>query len=167
MSEEDRKLLQAVRDWRPPQQLHPICGAAYGLYAQHGNALPPEALQQIRNVLDDYGDDLEGLAAAMEGLVRVMLYLQEHLGDKENGDKLVKLLQQYAERFEPFWQRVAEALENEGEDVQEAFAAMVGDEDPSKKRAPVYGQKAPPGTLRLADIAPPPRPPPWVPKNKS
>ncbi len=167
MSDEDKKLLEAVRNWRPPKELHPICMAAYGVYAEHDNALPPEAIRDLRRVLDGYGDDLEALAAAMEGMIRFMLYLGEILGDKENGEKVAKLLGEYADRFEPFWQRVAEALENQGGNVQEAFQQMIGDKDPARKTAPLYGQKPPAGTVRLADIAPPPRPPPWVPKNKS
>lgn len=166
MSEEDRKLLEAVRNWRPPTELHPIAMASFGVYAEAGNDLTPKGLQELRNVLDEYGDDLEALAAAMEGMVRFMLYLGEHLGDKDNAEKVASLLRDYADRFEPFWQRVAEAMENEGEDVQASFAQLVGETDPANRTAPVFGADAPPGTLRLADIAPPSRPPQWTPTKK-
>ena len=167
MTAEDRKLLEAVRNWRPPKELHPIAMAAFGIYEEAGQTLSPSGMKELRAVLDEYGEDLEALAAAMEGMIRCMIYIGEHLGDKENSEKIAKLLREYAERFEPFWQRVAEALRNEGSDVQEGFAELLGGQDPGTKTAPMYGAKAPVGTLRLSDIAPPPRPPAWTPKNKS
>ncbi len=167
MTAEDRKLLEAVRNWRPPTELHPIAMAAFGIYAEAGNDLPKSAIQELRTVLDEYGDDLEALAAAMEGMIRCMVYIGENLGDEENGEKIAKLLREYVVRFEPFWQRVAEALENEGHDVQAGFAELLGEQqDPAKRTAPMYGARAPVGSLRLADIAPPPpRPRPWTPEN--
>ena len=168
MAEEDRKLLEAVRNWRPPKELHPIAMVAFGVYDQAGSDLPPSALQDLRKVLEDYGNDLEALALAMEGMTRFMVYIGENLGDKDNAEKVAGLLREYAMKFEPFWRRVAEALAAEGEDVQGAFAELVGEQDSARRSAPLYGAKAPEGTVRLADIAPPPRPPPWVPnKDKS
>ena len=167
MSEEDRKLLEAVRNWRPPEKLHPIAMAAYGVYAEAGKDLPPKAVQELRMVLNEYGEDLIALAEAMEGMIRFMIYLGENLGDKKNSEKVAKLLREYADRFEPFWQRVAEALENEGEDVQSAFDELVGYSDPSRRNAPRYGEEAPKGTVRLADIVPPQRPPRWIKKKKT
>ncbi|MEL7367612.1 MAG: hypothetical protein AAFN74_01775 [Myxococcota bacterium] len=168
MSSEDRKLLEAVRNWRPPQELHPIAMVAFGLYDEAGNKLPPATIKELRRVLDGYGEDLESLAAAMEGMTRFMLYIGDNLKDQESSDKVGKLLREYAERFEPFWRRVAQALENEGENVQAAFSELVGEtDDPAKKTAPKYGEKAPVGSVRLSDIAPPTRPPAFKPKKKS
>ncbi|MEM7674962.1 MAG: hypothetical protein AAF449_03060 [Myxococcota bacterium] len=167
MTAEDRKLLEAVRNWRPPKELHPIAMVSFGLYEDAGNTLTPATIQDLRKVLDEYGDDIEALAAAMEGMIRFMRYIGENLGDTENSEKVVKLLREYADRFEPFWQRVAQALENEGEDVQAAFSQMVGGEDPAKRTAPRFGAKAPHGALRLSDIAPPIRPPKFTPKKKT
>ena len=113
------------------------------LYEEAGRTLNAQGMQELRAVLDEYGEDLEALAAAMEGMIRCMIYIGEHLGDQENSEKIAKLLREYAERFEPFWQRVAEALRNEGQDVQEGFAALLGDQDPAKKTATdVRGESA-------------------------
>ena len=164
MSDEDRKLLEAVRNWRPPTTLHPIAVVAFTMYDNNGNAFPPKALADLDRVLDEYDDDLESLASAMEGLIRCMIYVGDHLGDKENAELLAKLLRKYAERFEPFWRRVAEALETEGHDLHKSLQQLLGDQ--AQKKAPVYGEKPPEGSVQLKDIAPPPRPPPWAPKGK-
>ena len=166
MTAEDRKLLEAVRNWRPPKELHPIAAASLAVYEKANKKLPPPAMQELRALLDAYGEDLTELASAMEGMVRFMRHLGENLEDKESSDKVLKLLREYADRFEPFWQRVAEALKNEGEDVRAAFSDMLGGEDPATRTAPMYGQQKPDGAVRLSDIAPPTRPPPWVPKKK-
>lgn len=164
MSDEDRKLLEAVRNWRPPKELHPIAVVAYRMYDENENAFTPKAIADLDRVLDEYGEDMENLAMAMEGLIRCMVYVGENLGDKDNAEELAKLLRKYAERFEPFWRRVAEAMENEGHDLKSSFQQLLGDGE--EKKAPVYGEKAPMGSVQLKDIAPPPRPPPWAPKKK-
>ncbi len=166
MTAEDRKLLEAVRNWKPPKELHPIAPASFTIYEKAGNSLPPPAMEQLKSLLEAYAEDLGELAMAMEGMIRFMRYVGENLGDKESSEKVAKLLRAYADRFEPFWQRVAEAMKNEGEDVRAAFADMLGGQDEASKTAPMYGEQKPAGTMKLSDIAPPPRPPAWTPKKK-
>ena len=167
MSEEDVKLLEAVRNWRPPEKLHPIAMTTWHLYEGNGDKLPPPALQQVRDVLDAYGDDLTGLAEAMEGLVRFMLYVGDELEDKETGKQVADLMREYIHLYEPFWERVGEALNNVGEELRGSFQNFMDQELGDDRTAPVYGEAAPKGTVPLKDIAPPPgRPPPWAPKKK-
>jgi hypothetical protein len=152
LSRKDRELLEAVRSWRPSKELHPIAIAAYEVYARNGNSLPPSAVQALRSVLDECGDDLQSLAGAMEGLVRFMLHLGEELGDEENSERVAKLLGEHAGRFEPLWRRVAAALSNEGEDVQAMFFSPLSSDDAAKKSTPALGDRA--------------RPPHWVPEDQ-
>lgn len=163
MSTEDQELLKAVREWRPPEKLHPIAMTAWEVYDSHGFDLPPDAMGQLRAALDAYGDDLTGLAEACEGMVRFMILLNEHQKDEANGKKVLDLLREYADRFEPFWKKVAEALENEGGSKLDAFKSFSGGAE--KKTAAQHGAKAPPGSVPLSSMLNPGRPPPWANKK--
>jgi hypothetical protein len=165
MSEEDLKLLQAVRDWRPPQQLHPIAMVAWQLYEDGGFKLSDEALAKLRAILDDYGDDLKSLAEAIEGCTRFLILLSEHQKDQDAATKVAELLRSYMPRFEPFWAKVGEALANVGADQKGSFLSFVDQDRSSEKVAPVEGTPPPEGTVPLRNIAPPPRPPPWMKKG--
>ncbi len=167
MSEEDEQLLEAVRTWRPPEKLHPMAMVVWGIYEEAGNTLSPPELQKVRDLFDAYGEDLVGLAEAMEGVVRFMLYVGDGLDDKESAKKIGDLLREYVHLYEPFWDRVAEALQNVGSDAQSAFGEFIDQEvEKKKKTAPVYGEAAPAGTVPLRTLTNPARPPPWAPKTK-
>jgi hypothetical protein len=163
--EEDLKLLDAVRNWRPPKKLHPMAMVAWKMYEEGGNTLSDESISKLREVLDAYGDDLKGLAEACEGLTRFVMYTSQNLGDEENADKVIKLLREYSHRYEPFWQRVGEALSNVGAKAVDNFRSFVGQNQPGEKSAPTLGEKAPEGSVPLKDIMPAARPPPWAPKK--
>jgi hypothetical protein len=160
--EEDEALLKAVREWRPPTKLHPIAMHAWGIYEKNNFDLPPAAVAELRAALDSYGDDLIKLAEAIEGVTRFMILLNEHRKDEANGKRVLELLREYAERFQPFWERVAEALQNVGGDSLDAFQKFIGQDE---KGAPLHGQPAPAGTIPLATLVPPARPPPWARKK--
>jgi hypothetical protein len=149
MSQEDEELLKAVREWRPSTTLHPIAVLAWTLYEKNEMSFPQSAVDELRSVLDSYGDDIAGLAAGIEGAVRFMLLLDQR-GDQESSKAVLTLLRSYAELFEPFWQRVAEALQNVGGDTKEAFEKFSGEADP--KLAAVIDQPPPPGTVPLAKL---------------
>ncbi len=164
MSDEDRALLQAVQAWRPPTTLHPIAKEAYVIYERHEFDLPDEAVQALRAALDTYAGDVIKLAEAVEGMTRFMILLDEHRKDEVNAKKVLLLLREYAQRFEPFWRRVAEALENEGSEVQSAFQRMTG---VLEERLAVKIDEPPPeGTIPLSTLLEPTRPPPWARKKK-
>ena len=55
--EDDKKLLEAVRTWTPPEELHPMAVSAWMAYEAAGLTMSPEAIQFIREELDKYGDD--------------------------------------------------------------------------------------------------------------
>ena len=84
MADEDQELLRTVREWRPPETLHPIAMKAWDVYQRNGHDLPPEAMVELKSLLDAYGDDLKGLAAAIEGMTRFMLLLDHHRKEPEN-----------------------------------------------------------------------------------
>ncbi len=162
--EEDLKLLQAVRDWRPPATLHPIAIFASKVYLEHDDSMPPEAIQKVRDVLNKAGDDLIALAEALEGLTRFMVLLQTR-EKTEDSQAVADLMREYIPRYEPFWIRVGEALENVGTDAQSLFRQFVA-ADAASKSAPTYGEKAPEGTVPLKNMIQPGRPPPWAKKPK-
>ena len=166
MSKEDDELLRAVREWRPPQTLHPMAMTAWEVFDRHGSDLPPAAIGELRAALDAYGDDLTGLAEACEGMVRFMLLLTEHIKDEANGKKVLDLLREYADRFEPFWRRVAEALENEGGAKLDAFKSFSGGDTKDKKDVAKVGAPPPVGSIPLSSLLTPGRPPPWAKKGK-
>jgi hypothetical protein len=170
MSEEDVALLRAVREWRPPDTLHPIAMEAWHLYAAHGRRLPPVAIDELRALLERYGGsgaDLFGLGAAIEGLARFIILLDgtfhDHLGSRE----VAQLAREFAPRFEPFWRRVAEALENVRKDAHESFLEFSDRPNLEDRRAPVYGEAAPTGSVPLRALAPIVRPRPWGRRRQS
>lgn len=171
MSEEDVKLLEAVRDWRPPEKLHPMAMVVWGIYEDAGNKMSPTELGRVRELFDAYGEDLTGLAEAMEGVVRFMLYVGDELKDKESAKAIGDLMREYMHLYEPFWQQVAEALQNVGSEARESFSEFLDPEDKGKKVAPTYGEAPPQGTIPLRNLAPPvrpptARPPAYTPKKK-
>jgi hypothetical protein len=164
MLQDDVKLLQAVRDWRPPDQLHPIAMYAWHLYEKNRDALPAPAIEELRAILDGYGDDLKGLAEGIEGLTRFLLLMTEHLHDQATATKVADLLRSYTSRFEPFWERVGEALTNVVAHEKGHFASFTDHDRSAEKVAPLAGQPPPKGTVPLRSLAPPPRPPRWTKK---
>ena len=67
MSDEDVKLLEAVRDWRPPEKLHPLAMFAWQQYEEHGNGLPDEALALLTSRRQ--ADQIEGETAQQQARV--------------------------------------------------------------------------------------------------
>src|SRR5688572_25975066 len=127
--EDDEKLLQAVKDWRPSTTLHPAAVLCWMLYEKNEMSFPQSAVDELRATLESYGDDLAGLAAAIEGATRFMILLDQR-GDQEGAKNVLMLLRSYANLFEPFWQRVAEALQNVGGDTKAAFDKFSGEAEP-------------------------------------
>src|SRR5215470_8947328 len=121
MAEDDLKLLQAVRDWKPPTTLHPIAMYAFGFYERAGFKLTNEGLEELKKVLDAYGDDLKGLAEALEGLTRFLILATTQYDDHEAGTKLTELMRSYTHLYEPFWEKVGEALQNVGTETKGSF----------------------------------------------
>lgn len=164
--EDDKKLLQAVRDYRPPAELHPIAMNAWGHYEAAGNKLTNEGVEALRGELNALKPDLQKLGEAIFGVARFMIYVTESLGDKAAGEKIADLIREYAHLYEPFWQQVGEAIANLGGEAAAAFQSFAGKDAP--KTAPVFGKAAPEGSVPLRNIAPPTnkppqaqRPPPW------
>lgn len=161
--EEDSKLLEAVRNWRPSGQLHDIAKVAYELYARSGNKLTQEDADKLNGILEAYEDDLYGLAEAMEGLIRFYIYIDRPDRDPEGAKIVGKVLKEHGPKFEPFWQRVAEAMANVSEDQRMSFGEFLAQRTEDQKTAPQYGAKPPEGTIPLKNLVTP-RPPPWAAK---
>jgi len=114
LSQEDAELLRLVREWRPSAALHPIAMQAWHIYEDGGLTLSDEALEKIKGALDGYGRDLRSLGEALEGLARFSILLSDHQHDPVGAEKVVVLMRQYAPLFEPFWERVVEAIAKVG-----------------------------------------------------
>ena len=160
--EEDEQLLQAIKDWRPSTKLHPLAVLCWMLYEKNEMSFPQSALDEVKATLDSYGDDIAGLAAAIEGATRFMLLLDQR-GDTESSKAVLTLLRSYSALFEPFWQKVAEALQNVGGETKEAFGKFSGEAE--AKVAAVIDQPPPEGTVPLSTLIEPTRPPPWARKK--
>ncbi len=165
MSKEDRELLEAVRNYPVPKELHPIAMYAFKLYEDAGFKFPSEALAEIKGLLDGYDGEIEELGKAIYGLTHFVMLLNEQYKDEVTAKRISELMQSYTHLFEPFWQQVGEAMQNVGEDTKSLFNDMTGTDTTAEKKAPTYGAAAPKNTVSLKDIMPPPRPPPWAPKK--
>lgn len=164
MSTEDVKILEALRDYRPPKKLHPIARFAWGLYEEAGDDIPPEAIEALRDELKQY-EDLKDLTDALCGLSAFMIYISEQLGDTENGEKIAELVKEVGPRYEPFTDRVAQAIENLGRRVKGLYDRFTDRDKTEDSRAPVYGEDAPKGTVPLKNIKPRATVPPWARKK--
>ncbi len=162
MSREDVELLEAVKQWRPTTDLHPIAMEAWDIYEGQAMQVTPAALEHLRTRMNGMRDDLVELAQAMESLVRFTILITEKHNDKPGGEKVTELLREFAPLFEPFWQRVGEALSNVGADAREAFERFSG--QASEKTAAAVGQSRPEGAIPMRSFVTPARPPPWAKK---
>lgn len=165
MSDEDSKLLRALRDYRPPKKLHKIAMFAWALYEEAGRSLPAEAIDALRDELKGYGE-LKDLTDALCGLSAFMIYVSEHLGDPDAAERVAELVKEMAPRYEPLGDRVSFALENFGKQVKGAFDRLVGSDEKEEKRAPIYGEAPPKGTIPLKTLKPVAEPPPWARKKR-
>lgn len=165
MSDEDEKLLKAVREWRPPTKLHPIAMHAFHIYEEAGMSLPPDAMAKLKATLDAYLPDLVALAEALEGLTRFMMLVTEHHKDQPSGDKVMELLRSYGPLYEPFWERVGEAMRNVSAEQRGQFQSFMDSQTGAEKKAPTFGQDAPKNTVPLRNFVNPARPPPWAKKD--
>lgn len=163
--EEDVELIRAVREWKQPDELHPIAIYAWDVYEVAGLQMTDDGVEVLRVRLNGYGDDLAGLAMAMEGLIRFILCMRQLREDEPAAQKVVDLLKEYAHLYEPFWERVAEAMSNVGEDTKTLFSKMQGEEPPPKD-APVFDAKPPDGSIPLKKLVTPGRPPAYRPPGK-
>ena len=159
MSREDVELLEAVRNWRPTTELHPIAMEAWDIYEGQGLKVTESGLGHLRARMDGMRGDLVELAQAMESLVRFTILITEKHDDKAGGEQVTELLREFAPLFEPFWQRVGEALTNVGADAREAFERFSG--QVTEKTAAAVGQSRPVGALPVSSFVTPARPPPW------
>lgn len=165
MSKEDRELLEAVRNYPVPTELHPIAMYAWNLYETADFKFPPSAMADIKGILDGYDDEVEELGKAIYGLTHFVMLITQKYDDEANAKRISDLMQTYIHLFEPFWHKVGEAMQNVGEDTKSMFNDMTGSDTSAEKKAPTYGSAAPENTVSLKDLMPPPRPPPWAPKK--
>jgi hypothetical protein len=114
LRQEDAELLRLVREWRPSDTVHPIAMQAWHIYEDGGLTLSDESMEKLQAALDGYAGDLVSLGQAIEGLTRFSILLSDHQNDPTGAEKVVVLMRHYVHRFEPFFERVAEAIANVG-----------------------------------------------------
>jgi hypothetical protein len=83
---------------------------AWHLYEDGGQMLSDESLENIKGALDLCAEDLVSLGQALEGLVRFSILLSDHQNDSIAAERVVSMMRQYTPLFEPFLERVAEAI---------------------------------------------------------
>lgn len=166
MDDADAQLLNAVRSWRPPEEVHPIAGLASACYHGANGEVTAEVVELIKDSLDEYKADLIDLAMAMEGLVRFTILLEQKYDDKDGAQRLVALMRTYMPLYEPFWRRVSTALRRINTKQQSAFLAFLDMDMAPKAKAPKYGDKAPAGSIPVRNLLTPTRPPPHQRRKK-
>ena len=87
---------------------------AWHIYEDGGLTLSDASLEKIKSALDGYAGELKPLGEALEGLVRFSILLSDHQHDSISAEKVVGMMRHYTPLFEPFWERVVEALANVG-----------------------------------------------------
>lgn len=166
-TEEDRQILELVRNWKPSEELHASARLAWILYEHGQKSVNDFMVEELHKVLSAYGDDLVGLARAMEGLIRFNVFLRTHEKDDPGADRVLGILQEFMPLFEPLWERVAEALQNVGESDRASFQHFMASEGGLARTAPPQDARRPEGTVPLKNLVHPHRPPPWAQGKKS
>jgi hypothetical protein len=161
----DFTILELLRDYRPPTKLHPLAGRAYDLYDAAEFQITDEVLEELRTALKGY-DDLKDLTDALCGLSAFMIYLSEKREDEEGAERIAELIKEVGPRYEPLTEKVIAALQDLKALGKAAFDRFIARDDTEDRRAPVYGEKPPEGTLQVKDLKPPAQPPPWAAKKK-
>ena len=166
MNDADAQLLNAVRTWRPPEELHPMAILASALYHAAGGELTAEVNSMLKDALDEYGKDLIDLAMAMEGLVRFKIILEQKYDDEDGARQLVELMRSYMPLYEPFWRRVGEALRRANAHQQSTFLAFLDADNAPKAKAAKFGEAPPQGAMPARVLVTPGRPPPHRRRNR-
>ena len=166
MNDADAQLLNAVRTWRPPDDLHPVALLASTLYHAAGDELTAEVHDLLKDTLDEYGSDLIDLAMAMEGLVRFTILLEQKYEDKAGAKQLVELMRSYMPLYEPFWRRVGDAMRRANTHQQSAFLAFLDADLAPKDKAAKFGETPPQGSIPARTLVATGRPPPHRRRNK-
>jgi hypothetical protein len=156
MSEE---LLEAIKNYRPPKKLHPIAGRTYDLYDSAGFQLTDEALDEIRKVLEGYGDDLKALTDALCGLSAFVIYANEKLGDPVAAEKVALVMRECRGKYEPLSEGVTAALQDLVRKVRGLFDRFVDRDRAPDSKAPIYDDERPPNTVPLRELKPIAQPP--------
>jgi len=159
-------ILEVLRDYRPPTKLHPIAGNAFDLYDAAGSKMTDEVVDGIRKDLEQYQGDLKALTDALCGLTAFMIYVSEKLGDVDGGERVAALIKEQGPKYESLTQRVIEAIDELKLKGKEAFDRFFAREEKEAKRAPVYGEKPPEGSIPASSVKPVAQPPLWAQKKK-
>ena len=162
----DDNILEILRDYTPPKKLHPIAATTYDAYAAAGRELTPEIADDIREQLAAYGDDLKALTDALCGLAAFMIYVSENLDDQATGEKVAAIIKEVGPRYEPLENRAVRALQDLAKKTKGLFDRFVDKDKQEEARAPVYGEKAPEGSVPASTFKPVAQPPPWAKKKK-
>jgi hypothetical protein len=160
------KLLQALRDYRPPKKLHPIADKAFSLYQKGDYKVTDETIAILRADLDAIAHDIKLHTDALCGVTAFMIYINEKYEDHESGEKVADLIKSVGHRYESLTERAVAALGDLGKSVKGLFDRFTAKKDTDEKRAPAFGEERPEGTIPLSTLKPPAQPPPWARKKK-
>ncbi len=160
------QILDAIKNYRPPPQIHPVAIKAFDLYRANDWKMTDEIVGTLRKELDALGTDLKVLSDAMCGLVAFMVTASEKFGDTAAGEMIGKLLQEQGPKYAPLADRILQGLQELGIKSKDAFAKFIGSDSSAEKRAPAVGDKPPEGSVPLKAVKPAAEPPRWA-KKKS
>ncbi|MBI2374130.1 MAG: hypothetical protein HYV07_09035 [Deltaproteobacteria bacterium] len=160
------QILEAIKNYRPPAQIHPVAIRAFELYKGNDWKMTDEIVAALRKDLDAIGTDLKALSDAMCGLVAFMITASEKFGDTNAGEKIGKLLQEQGPKYSPLAEKILQGLQELGIKSKDAFARFMDRDASADRRAPTVDAKAPEGSVPLKAVKPAAAPPRWA-KKKS
>jgi len=160
-------LLRRARAYRPPTTLHPIAVHAVSLHEKNGDRLLLTDAGPLRDELNALRDaeDFEGLADALCGLAAFIWYSKEHLEDETAAATATELIKETAPVVEFLQQQITDALADQSKNVVSQLDRFAGAKPEERSRAPKIDAAPPPGSVSLASLKPPARPPPHLRKK--
>ncbi|MBK6688035.1 MAG: hypothetical protein IPG45_26405 [Deltaproteobacteria bacterium] len=135
----------------PPEPPPAMAQAVERVLQTHGHLTEP-ALQQLTTELDRWGTDLNGLFWAFLGLESALHQLSQR-GQDDDRQVLADWCQTQLRRFPELTDALLSIGEPQRRNAQENLARALG--TPTSRTAPVVGAKAPTGSTKLSDLAPP------------
>jgi hypothetical protein len=151
--------LEQIQGYRPPKDLHPIAKKTWDLYAAADHKLTDEALAEIRKELRTHYGNLKNLTDALCGLGAFIMYVMESRQDKVAAEQIGVIIGETGPQFESVAKVVTSAFQDAAKKARGVFDRFRGKEDPTKAKAPKFGEAKPEGAVSLSTIKPQAQPP--------
>lgn len=156
----DEELIEQLKAYRPPKKLHPIAAKTHDFYLADGNQLTDAAIAAIQKDLEATYGDLKATTDALCGLAAFVMYANEGLNDPKAADQIGEVMKGARAQYDPLGERLARMVQEAGKKAGELLDRFMDRDQAEKKRAPMYDESPPQGTVPLKQLKPVAQPPP-------